>query len=123
MGYNVPADLNRLHRDSMPGTKKTLFALWLIVSIVWMVAIARPFHLGNAIDTYRSYYQKTNDINDGTATSYEKRDYMESGPKLEDAGKTIALFLLAGFGLPGLSLWIGERLMKNKDPKTAPKKK
>jgi len=107
----------------MPATKKILFALWLIVSIVWMVAVAIPFHLGNALDTYSSYYQKTNDINDGTATSYEKRDYMESGPELEDAGKSIALYLLAGFGLPGLSLWIGGRVIKDKDRKTAPKKK
>ena len=105
----------------MTATKKILVALWLIVSIVWMVAIARPFHLGNAINTYSSYYQKTNDINDGTATSYEKRDYMESGPELEDAGKTIALYLLAGFGLPWLLLWIGARVMKDKVGKPAPK--
>ncbi len=84
----------------MSPTKKIVFAAWLVVSVVWMLVIAKPFHLGNAIETYREYYHKTNDINDGTATSYEKREYMESGPELEDAGKTITLFLLAGFGLP-----------------------
>jgi hypothetical protein len=107
----------------MSATKKILLALWLIVSLVWMVTIARPFQLGSAIDIYSSYYQKINDINDGTATSYEKKDYMESGPELEDAGKTIAFYLLAGFGLPWLLLWIGARVMKGKDAGPAPKKK
>jgi hypothetical protein len=106
----------------MSAAKVILLVLWVVVSAGWAVGMAYQFRLGDAIDTYGSYYQKINDINNGTATSYEKKAYMESGPELEKAGKHVFLFLLLGLGLPFAVLQTVRHFMKPKDPRTAAKK-
>jgi hypothetical protein len=106
----------------MTAARMTLLTLWVILSAGWAVAMAQQLRLGDAVDTYRSYYQKVNDINDGIATSAEKQAYMNSGPELEYAGKRFFLFFLIGLGLPFAVLQGGKHLMKPKDPKAAAKK-
>lgn len=111
-------------RHAMETTKKILLVIWCICSLVWIGAMGHQFRVMKAIDTYSSYYQKINDINNGVATSYEKRDYMQSGPEIEKAGRSFALFVLLGLAVPFAVLkFAGNLIDKASKPKTAAKRR
>lgn len=110
--------------DAMETTKKILLVIWCLCSLVWIGAMGHQFRVMKAIDTYSSHYATINNINDGVATSYEKRAYMQSGPDLNKAGKSFALFVLVGLAVPFAVLKIAGNLMdKASKPKTAAKKR
>src|ERR1035437_10010634 len=99
--------------SNMTKMNKFLLTLWCTVSLFWAAGMAHRCHLAKAISTYGDYYEKINDINNGVATSYEKKDYLAAGPYLEAAGRDFALFILAGLVLPCLALWFCAWLLKN----------
>jgi hypothetical protein len=101
--------------------KKFLFILWLAVSAFWAWGTAHQWRVMQAVNDYGNYYQLIDDINDGTATAYEKKEYMEYGPRLEAAGSNFAIFILLGLGLPCVALWAGAKLLEAQKKTTAGK--
>src|SRR4051812_18373927 len=95
--------------------KKILLALWCLASLFWADLMAHAFKFKRAIDTYGAYYQLTNNINDGIATGYDRKVYMEYGPRLEEAGRNFAMFVLTGLVLPCFILRIGSNFINNRN--------
>jgi hypothetical protein len=96
-----------------------LFGVWLIASILWAMQCSDHFRFGNAIDTYSTAMDLANQIADRSATSYQKKLYMEYSERIEAVNGRILLFMATGVGVPLVVLFLG-RWMLTKPKKKAP---
>jgi hypothetical protein len=102
-----------------------LFGLWLIASIFWAMQCSDHFRFGNAIDTYATAMDLANQIADRSATSYQKKLYMDYSARIEAVNGRILLFMATGVGVPLVVLFLGRWMLsapKKKSPAKSPQK-
>jgi hypothetical protein len=102
---------------------RILFAVWVVASIVWAFRASDISHFDSALKTYSQAMALENQINDGDATSYQKKLYMSYGTRLEVANGRILIFMVTGIGIPVVILLIGRWIfMRAANPAPAKRK-
>jgi len=100
--------------------KKTMFVIWVAVSLLWAAFSAYMFDVQHTKYIYANYTRFEEKVAQGRKGDplrwdYNKRGYKRMRKEVSDLNKDLGLFFLVGFGLPGIMLAVGTIALENVD--------
>lgn len=103
--------------SNTPNAKKTMLVIWFIASLLWAGFCSYMFKIGDIAHAYRAHETFAEKIARGRGADpyrweYNLRGYERTARMVEKANKDLGLFVLLGFGFPGLMLAVGTAVMQ-----------
>ena len=102
------------------GVKKSMFMIWAVASVLWATFCIYMFNLQRTGYVYHRYDHFAERVARGRSADpfqwdYNKRGYKRAQQEAEKLHKDMGLFILFGFGFPGLMLSVGTFALRNID--------
>lgn len=94
--------------------KRNLLILWTVTSLGWMALSWNIAKVDTAVHAYKNMMMYENMIISGNNSKTIREMYFRSAQRTNESAKNIGLFLLLGFGVPLVTLALGNLWLRKK---------